>query len=163
MLVNKAAQEAQKFLTINPLSTERIPLDSLPEKTALTVDAAAEQRMVDLVNAERSKTGLPQLVVDAEITEVARAHSRDMFERRYFSHVSPEGKDAGDRLTAAGVSYSYAGENLAYAPDVATAHEGLMNSEGHRKNILDPEFRHIGIGVIDGGVYGRMFTQNFTD
>ncbi|MEK7065349.1 MAG: CAP domain-containing protein, partial [Patescibacteria group bacterium] len=78
-------------------------------------------------------------------------------------HVNPEGKDAGDRLGDGGVTYFVAGENLAYAPDVATAHEGLMNSEGHRKNILEPQFRKVGIGVIDGGVYGEMFTQNFTD
>ena len=161
--LDDATRQAIKFLTVQPQSTERIILEVVPQKTELAIDSTSEQRMLDLINAERAKVGVPTLSLRAEIVPVARAHSRDMFERKYFSHVNPEGKDAGDRLDDAGVSYFLAGENLAYAPDVGTAHEGLMNSEGHRKNILEPEFRRIGIGVIDGGIYGKMFTQNFTD
>lgn len=161
--VKSLLDEARKFLTIAPRSEERIPLDVTPKKSELSIDEAAENKMIDLVNKERVKAGVAALIVDRKITEVARKHSRDMFERRYFSHITPEGRDVGDRLTGGGVSYSYAGENLAYAPDLATAHEGLMNSEGHRRNILDPEFKRIGIGVIDGGIYGKIFTQNFTD
>ncbi|KKR60955.1 MAG: hypothetical protein UT99_C0004G0001, partial [Candidatus Curtissbacteria bacterium GW2011_GWA2_40_31] len=89
--------------------------------------------------------------------------SKDMFKRGYFSHYSPEGKDVGDRLEDSSINYSLAGENLALAPDVIRAHNGLMNSEGHRRNILDPAFSKIGIGAIDGGVYGKMFTQVFTN
>jgi uncharacterized protein YkwD len=66
-------------------------------------------------------------------------------------------------MTESGVQYMLAGENLAYAPTVEIAHKGLMNSPGHRENILRPEFGRIGIGVIDGGIYGKMFTQNFGD
>lgn len=161
--LDDATRQAIKFLTVQPESTERIVLEVVPAKTELTVDSASEARMLELINQERVKAGAPALSLRAEIVPVARAHSRDMFERKYFSHINPEGKDAGDRLDDAGVDYMIAGENLAYAPDVDTAHEGLMNSEGHRKNILEPEFRRIGIGVIDGGVYGKMFTQNFTD
>jgi uncharacterized protein YkwD len=86
-----------------------------------------------------------------------------MWRRNYFGHVSPEGHDAGDRLNAAEVSYQMAGENLALAPTLQSAHTGLMNSEGHRANILDPDFRRVGIGVIDNGYYGKMFVQVFTD
>lgn len=162
-LLDEAAAQARRFLTIEPRSQETIPLDVAPAKTELTIDETAERRMVDLVNGERAKAGVGPLTVDAKITAVARAHSKDMFERRYFSHITPEGTDVGDRLTAGGVSYTYAGENLAYAPDVETAHQGLMNSEGHRHNILDLHFHKVGIGVINGGIYGEMFTQNFTD
>lgn len=162
-LLDTATREAQKFLTVTPQSKERISLDVSPETSELTVDEASERWMVELVNSERTKAGLSVLTVDAKITAVARAYSRDMFEKRYFSHVSPEGTDAGDRLESGGVSFMYAGENLAYAPNVPTAHQGLMESEGHKKNILDPEFHRIGIGVVDGGIYGKMFTQNFTD
>lgn len=158
-----AVQSLQKFLTVTPKSKERITLDIEPKESELRVDEASEARMLELVNREREKAGVEKLVLDTTITAVARTYSRDMFERRYFSHVSPEGTDAGDRLRAGGVAFTYAGENLAYAPDVGTAHQGLMDSEGHRKNILDPDFRRIGIGVIDGGIYGKMFTQNFTD
>ena len=161
--LDDATRQAIKFLTVQPESTERIILEVVPPKTELTVDSASEAQMLVRINEERSKVGAAILTINPQIVPVARAHSRDMFERKYFSHINPEGKDAGDRLNDATVDYFVAGENLAYAPDVETAHRGLMNSEGHRKNILEPQFRHIGIGIIDGGVYGKMFTQNFTD
>ncbi|KKR88441.1 MAG: SCP-like protein extracellular [Candidatus Gottesmanbacteria bacterium GW2011_GWA2_41_12] len=63
----------------------------------------------------------------------------------------------------AGIFYTEAGENLAFAPNVNIAHAGLMNSPGHRANILSPDFGKVGIGVIDGGIYGEMFVQKFTD
>ena len=158
-----ATQQAIKFLTVQPESTERIILEVVPPKTELTIDSASEAQMLALINEERTKVGATILTIKPEIVPVARAHSRDMFERKYFSHVNLEGKDAGDRLNDAGVNYFVAGENLAYAPDVATAHQGFMESQGHRENIVEPRFREIGIGVIDGGIYGKMFTQNFTD
>ncbi len=161
--VNRAAQGAVEFLTVEPSSSERITLDVAPEASSLTVDAASEQVMLGLVNEERQKKDLPLLTIDEKMREVARGHSRDMFERRYFSHYDPEGKNAGDRLDNAGVTFMYAGENLAYAPDVQTAHEGLMQSEGHRDNILDGHFHRVGIGVIDAGFNGKMFTQVFAD
>ena len=111
----------------------------------------------------RRKRGLHELTWRPEVVPVAREHARDMWEREYFGHVSPEGKDVGDRLEEAGVSYTFAGENLALAPTVITAHNGLMNSEGHRENILEEEFNRMGIGVIDNGVNGKMFVQVFTN
>ena len=92
---------------------------------------------------------------------VARQHSEEMFRLKYFGHQSPVSGSPFDRLAAAKISYSRAGENLAYAQSVAVAHRGLMDSEGHRENILRPEFTRVGIGVIAAGSYGRMFTQLF--
>ena len=86
-----------------------------------------------------------------------------MFEKGYFSHNSPEGKTPFDRIDTAQIQYKAAGENLAYAPSVEVAHEGLMNSPGHKENILRPEFGTLGVGVIDGGINGKMFCQEFTD
>lgn len=149
------------FLTVKPEEKGAVNLEFKQDQ--LTVDTASEKRMFDLVNAERQKQGIKPLVWDDKRAQVGRMHSEDMFRRGYFSHYSPEGKDVGDRLEAAGISYTVAGENLALAPDVSRAHTGLMNSEGHRRNILDPAFHKIGIGAIDGGVYGKMFTQVFTD
>jgi len=63
----------------------------------------------------------------------------------------------------AGITFNVVGENLALSPTLLIAHTGLMNSEGHRKNILDPAFHHLGIGVIDNGIYGKIFVQIFTD
>ena len=155
------AKQTLTFLTINPQETGSVPLEFTQKQ--LTVDYSSEQKMFEFVNQERIKRGIKPLVWDERLTEVGRSHSKDMFGRGYFSHYSPEGKDVGDRLQDAGIAYTYAGENLALAPDVTRANNGLINSEGHRRNILDPAFEKIGVGAIDGGVYGKMFTQVFTN
>jgi uncharacterized protein YkwD/uncharacterized membrane protein required for colicin V production len=120
-----------------------------------------EARMLEMVNAERAQRGLKRLEPDPELTQVARAHSRDMFARSYFSHVSPDRDDPFDRMREAKVRYLIAGENLALARTLPAAHRGLMESPGHRANILRPQFGRVGIGVLDGGVHGLMVTQNF--
>ena len=120
-----------------------------------------EARMLELVNQERAREGLRPLAPDPELTEVARRHSTDMFERGYFAHVSPEGASPFDRMREAGVTFTIAGENLALAPTLSIAHNGLMNSPGHRANILRPQFGRLGIGIMDGGVRGLMVSQEF--
>lgn len=156
-------KEALRFVTIKPQSQERIDLDVSPEANQLTVDETSEERMVVLVNEERAKVGLSTLRVDDRLVTMARDYSLDMFKRHYFSHVSPEGQDISYRARKQQIVYTLIGENLAYAPDVESAHTGLMNSEGHRKNILDPAWTRIGVGVIDGDVYGKLFTQEFAN
>ena len=120
-----------------------------------------EKQMLDLVNQERVKAGLKPLAPDPELTEVARKHSADMFARGYFAHDTPEGVTPFDRMRAANVRFLTAGENLALAPTIPVAHTGLMNSPGHRANILRPEFGRVGIGVMDGGMRGLMVSQEF--
>ncbi|OGM24869.1 hypothetical protein A2962_04165 [Candidatus Woesebacteria bacterium RIFCSPLOWO2_01_FULL_39_61] len=154
-------EDSLTYLTVNPNSRESIAIPS--GRQELTADEASETAMFNLVNEERRKKGIAQLKWRVEVVPVARNHARDMWERGYFGHVSPEGKDVGDRLEEANITYTIAGENLALAPTLQTAHTGLMNSEGHRRNILDPEFKRMGIGVIDNGIYGKMFVQIFTD
>jgi len=154
-------EEAIGFFTIKPLSEETVPLDFKAQE--LTINEASELKMLELVNIERQKAGLKSLTMDLKVREVARAHSRDMFVRQYFAHNNPDGLSPFDRLGKADIYYISAGENLALAPSVELAHQGLMNSPGHRANILSADFGKVGIGVIDGGVYGKMFTQNFRD
>jgi uncharacterized protein YkwD len=122
-----------------------------------------EARMLGLVNRERVKAGLAPLEADTTLRTVARKHSADMFARGYFSHYTPEMRSPFDRINAASISYLAAGENLAIAPNLVLAHEGLMKSPGHRANILQPAFGRVGIGILDGGIYGLMVTQNFRD
>src|SRR5690606_22274952 len=98
-----------------------------------------EERMLELVNAERASAGLSPLEPDPALVPVARAHSKDMFARGYFSHYSPEGEDLTDRLREYEVRFLTAGENLALAPTLVGAHQGLMRSPGHRANILRPQ------------------------
>lgn len=133
----------------------------LPDDLDLEADPQAEAQMLQLVNEARAEIGLRPLALDPRLTPIGRAHSEEMFRLRYFGHTSPVTGSPFDRIEAAGVEYSRAGENLAYAQSVAVAHRGLMESPGHRANILRAEFTRIGIGVISAGPYGRMFTQVF--
>lgn len=120
-----------------------------------------EAQLLVLVNQERTKRGLQVLKADPEIAVVARKHSADMFSRGYFSHYTPEGTDPFTRMKKGHVRFLTAGENLALAQTLTIAHNGLMNSPGHRANILNPAFGRLGISILDGGVYGLMITQNF--
>jgi len=131
--------------------------------TDMSADADAEKQLLDLLNAERAKRGLQPLVADAKLTQVARQHSEEMLKLHYFAHESQATGSPFDRMGRAGIRYRVAGENLAFAPNPERAHTGLMNSPEHRANILRPEFRKVGIGVINGGLSGLMVTQNFTD
>lgn len=155
------------FLTV-PAQTEEIvaPDERIDLKFTtddVTIDPSSEQRMLKLVNEERLKVGLKALVWDESLVKVARAHSVDMFKRGYFAHENLDGLSPFDRINNANIEYQAAGENLAYTATVELAHAGLMRSPGHRANILEEDFGRVGIGVIDGGIYGKMFTQNFRD
>lgn len=128
----------------------------------LAVSQDDEQEMLRLVNQERERHGLAPLTLDPLLQSAARGHSQEMFELGYFGHDSPVSGSPSDRLDTIGAQYMVTGENLAYAPDVDVAHEGLMDSTGHRANILSSDFRWIGIGVIESPSHGKMFTQEFS-
>src|SRR5262245_37563928 len=154
-----AIARTMNLLTIRPDSDERVTLPFKVENTRPRPDL--EKRMLDLVNQERVANGKSPLQADPELTEVARKHSADMFARGYFAHDTPEGLSPFDRMHDAGVHFLTAGENLALAPTLPVAHTGLMNSPGHRANILRPQFGRVGIGVMDGGMRGLMISQEF--
>ncbi len=149
------------FLTVKPKTDETINLGF--QTTDFSPDEETENKMIDLVNKERKSRGLKTLTYDKDLRSLARNHSGDMLTRGYFSHFTPEGKDIAQRADEAKIYYSTIGENLAYAPSLELAHNGLMNSPGHKANILSPDFYKIGVGVMDAKVYGMMFTQIFSD
>ncbi|OXM83499.1 CAP domain-containing protein [Paenibacillus rigui] len=120
-----------------------------------------EQQMVDLLNQERKQEGLAPLTVDPGLSKTAKLKSQDMVDRNYFSHDSPTYGSPFDMMKQFGISYSTAGENIACNQGVEAAEKALMESPGHRANILSKEFTHIGIGIVDGGSCGKMFTQQF--
>ncbi len=120
-----------------------------------------EQEMFKLVNQARSEANVPALLIDMELTKVARIKSQDMIDNDYFSHNSPKYGSPFDMMRSFGINYVQAGENIAGNQSVQEAHNGLMNSPGHRKNILSTDYTHIGIGIQKGGQYGYMFTQQF--
>jgi uncharacterized protein YkwD len=156
---DQAVRQTMNSLTVHPESGEKISLSFTYDKAE--VRPFLEAKMLEMVNEERVKRGLNPLKADPELTQVARAHSRDMFERGYFAHVNPEGRDPFDRMKAAHIHFMAAGENLALAQTLEIAHTNLMNSPGHRANILSPAFGRLGIGILDGGYYGLMISQEF--
>lgn len=149
------------FLTIKPRSDQSVNLGFTTKDFKPNV--VLEDKMIELVNSERQKVGLNSLVFDQSLQSVARSHSIDMFSRGYFSHYSPEGETVADRALSSNVNFLVIGENLAFAPNLDLAHNGLMNSEGHRANILSSEFNKIGIGIMDDPSYGLMVTQVFSN
>lgn len=154
-------QDTFRLLTVDPESHQSVPLGFSYQNGRS--NAKEEGQVLDLINKERTSRGLKPLKVNDKAREVARAHSQDMLARGYFSHDTPEGIDPFERMRRGDVSFLAAGENLALAPDVETAHKALMNSPGHKANILDTKFKAVGIGVIDAGRYGLMVTQDFTN
>lgn len=119
-----------------------------------------EDEVVILVNEARAKTGVGPLAIDGRLREAARAHSADMARRGFVAHNNPDGKSPAERMRAAG--YEQAGaENVARGqPRPTEVMRAWMNSPGHRANIVNPEFKSIGVGIhmADGGPW---WTQNF--
>lgn len=127
-----------------------------------TVDlsvSAYEAEVVRLVNVERQKNGVSPLTEDWQLSRVARYKSQDMKDKKYFSHTSPTYGSPFQMMKSFGISYKSAGENIAkgYASPKAVV-DGWMNSPGHRANILNSSFTHIGVGYVkDGNYWTQMF------
>ena len=127
-----------------------------------TVDSsvtAYEAEVVRLVNEIRVKNGLSPLTQDWQLSRVARYKSQDMRDRGYFSHTSPTYGSPFNMMKSFGITYKTAGENIAkgYGSPKAVV-DGWMNSPGHRANILNKSFTHIGVGYVASGNY---WTQMF--
>ncbi|MCM0757330.1 CAP domain-containing protein [Sporomusa sphaeroides DSM 2875] len=139
------------------------PTRSAPQAPQVSGVTADEQLAVNLLNADRAANGLPPLKLNLAVTAVARQHAQDQIDRNFFAHVNPDGKSPFDRMRSAGISFGYAGENLAINRNVTAAEQAFMNSPGHRANILNPKYKQVGIGVRyspQGSVY---VVQNFID
>ncbi|MFI8361630.1 sigma-70 family RNA polymerase sigma factor [Streptomyces sp. NPDC085612] len=118
-------------------------------------------QVLALVNSERSAAGCGPLKDDAQLRAAAQKHSDDMAARGFFDHTNPDGKDPGDRTTAAGYRWSTYGENIARGQQTAqSVMDSWMKSPGHRANILNCSFKDLGVGVHQGAG-GPWWTQNF--
>lgn len=150
--IKSANPQIKNYDLIYPGQTINIP----------TVDSSVtsfEQEVIRLVNEIRVQNGLKALTYDWELARVARIKSQDMKDNRYFSHNSPVYGTPFQMMKNFGISYRSAGENIAkgYATPQAVVN-GWMNSSGHRANILNANFTHIGVGYVAGGNY---WTQMF--
>ncbi len=104
------------------------------------------------------------LTMNPALRCAARVHSKDMADRAFFDHTNPDGEDPFVRMERAGYSYFTAGENIAAGqPTPSDVMQGWMDSPGHCRNIMNPDFAEIGIGTFEseGGVYRYLWTQTF--
>lgn len=145
------------------VAAESTPSQSPSEAASDEKDLSAfEQEVVQLVNQERTERGLNPLKVDTELADVARTKSEDMRDENYFSHQSPTYGSPFEMMQEFGIQYRAAGENIAAGQTTPQAVvKGWMESEGHRENILNDQFTHIGVGYTKGGSYGHYWTQMF--
>jgi len=161
----KPAEEVQKPEAQKPAENnntqkpaEQKPAEQKPAEEAKSL-SEFEQRVVELTNAECAKQGLPALKIDTELSKVARIKSEDMQKNNYFDHNSPTYGSPFDMMKKFGISYTSAGENIAQGqrtPEEVV--QAWMNSAGHRANILNNGFTHIGVGYVESGNY---WTQQF--
>ena len=143
-----------------------LTVDPSADDAPVTTTEDAERRLLALVNRDRQAAGLPALIWDDKVAAVARGHSEEMRRTKNVAHISPTTGSAGDRVRAAKIRTAVVLENVARAYGVGEAHQGLMNSPGHRANITSRTATHLGIGVVFGDeVSGRreiFITQVFT-
>ncbi|SDI21338.1 CAP domain-containing protein [Alteribacillus bidgolensis] len=171
-----AAEQAAEEEETTPTAEEQAPAaeqqapaneDTATEQETVNDEEVAsesefEQEVIRLTNEEREKQGLQPLEPYSELSDVARDKSEDMRDAGYFSHNSPNYGSPFDMMDTYGIEYQGAGENIAagqQSPEQVV--EGWMNSEGHRENILNGSFTHIGVGHAEGGSYGNYWTQMF--
>lgn len=132
----------------------------IPAATGQPDDAARE--MLGYINTARAQAGLPPLALNSALCRGACLKSKDMAENGYFSHTSPTYGEPFAMMKSQGITYRYAGENIAKNVSVIGAHKAFMNSSGHRANIMNNNFGRIGLGFYWQGDY-LYVTQWFTD
>lgn len=125
--------------------------------------SAEMKEVLDLVNKERTEQGLNPVMMDAELNHVATLKAMDMRDSNYFDHNSPNYGTPFEMMQRFGIHYSYAGENIAAGQKTAgMVMNDWMNSSGHRANILNKNYTHLGVGYVTGGSYGTYWVQEFT-
>lgn len=137
------------------------PSDSQTSPAAAGETAFMAEVLI-LVNKERALAGVPALKLHKGVQDLAVAKSKDMADNNYFDHKSPTLGMYNNQLDRSGISYRSAGENIAAGQGTpAAVMKSWMDSPGHRSNILNSDYTHIGIGTYKGGSYGYYHTQIF--
>jgi len=155
----KASKPESKQTQKQEASKEQTSQQKQDTAPASSSVSAYEKEVVELTNAERKKQGLKPLTLDEKLSKVARTKSQDMKDNNYFDHNSPTYGSPFDMMKKFGITYRTAGENIAKGQKTPQeVVKAWMNSEGHRKNIMNPNFTHIGVGYVKDGNY---WTQQF--
>ncbi len=138
-----------------------IPVPVPSTISILTAITADEQLMINIINQERIAAGVNPVKLDLRLASVGRAKANDMKANNYFSHTSPTYGSPWAMMQQAGITVRWAGENISGNKSVAGSMASLMQSPGHRANILDPRFTHVGVGIAYGSAYGNLYVQEF--
>lgn len=143
-----------------------VTIDPSIDDAPVATTEEAERRLLAMVNRDRGAQNLPPLAWDDRVAAVSRSHSDEMQRTKNVAHISPTTGSAADRVRVASIKTAVVLENVARAYSIAEAHQGLMNSPGHRANIMSASATHLGIGVVFGEeISGRreiFVTQVFT-
>lgn len=167
--VAQPTQPAQPQPVQQPKKTTTQPAKPAAQKPAAQKPAATasnvsefEKQVANLVNQERQKAGLKPLQLDTKLSDVARTKSKDMMNKGYFDHQSPTYGSPFDMMKQFGITYNSAGENIAKGQQTPQeVMNAWMNSEGHRANILNGSFTHIGVGFVKDSQGTTYWTQMF--
>jgi uncharacterized protein YkwD len=127
-----------------------------------TAASASSALLADL-NRTRVAHGLAALSSSAQLAQAAQLHAQDMIQNGYFAHESRDGKTPFDRMRLFGISFRFAGENIAMAPSEPVAAQSLYQSAPHRENMLDPQYRHVGIAAMQRPDGELFFVEDFSD
>lgn len=137
----------------------RLPGSSPPPSSSPGPTDPEVISFVDQMNAHRVSLGLTPLAWRSDVAAVATAHSQDMTDRDFFSHTNPDGEDPGDRLTEAGITYSWWGENIAWGYATGTSVlSAWLASPGHKANIENSNFTQHGVGKV-GNIWTHVFLR----
>jgi uncharacterized protein YkwD len=135
-----------------------------PKKVPISADLReGAQLMFELINKARAEAHVPPLTYDDGLSETARAHSEDMFQNKYFAHDSPTVGNLAERMAKAGIRAKKFCENIADNQDLLAAHQELMDSPGHRKDILDPDLTRVGVGIVRAENGQLLVTEDFME
>lgn len=152
-MINTSKVSRSVLIVIIAISFSFLQFQSL---STVQASQSPSQQAVALLNKDRVQNGLEPLAYNQELTSLAEYYALDMMGRNFFAHNDPEGLTPFDRMQKRGITYRYAGENLALNDTIEGAQAAFMNSSTHRANVLNPNFTSVGIGVkyaANGKVY----------
>jgi uncharacterized protein YkwD len=154
--------ESTKSFSFVPKNLQEIY--SLPDNTQITLeDKVGERSMLNLINGERAKAGQRQLTENTKLLNLAQIYAQSMASTLRFSHVDVYNNGPEERAKNQNIIYTYLGENLAIAPDIETAHNSLMNSASHRRNVVSPNYHQIGIASYLLSTGSIIVVEEFSD
>lgn len=151
-----------KYITFDGAAQASTGIDAPSQVVVAPTDISQdEQTLLGLVNKARKDEGVEPLAFDANLLKTARLKAKDMADNNYFSHTSPTFGSPFDMMRQYGITFKTAGENIAGNQTIEGAFKAWMNSDGHKKNILNSGFNLVGIGVASSNTYGKILVQQF--